>query len=67
MILLFGLKVIPEDYKPVKNPIVLYDWNKTDHKPGVVVVTTIPSKMFTGPLDPDVHSEWIVHDLRKPK
>ena len=32
-----------------------------------MVTTTIPSKTITGPLDPDVHSEWIVHGPTKDK
>ena len=34
---------------------------------GILVFTTIPTKMFTGPRDPDGHSEWIVHGPTKAK
>ena len=61
------LKAIPKDYKSVKNTILPQDANKVDHSAGVLLMTTIPSRTSNGPLDPDGHSEWIVHGPTKAK
>ena len=53
-------KATPEDYKFANNPI-LQDANKIDHLSSFLLITTVPSEMFTDQPDPDGRSEWIVH------
>jgi hypothetical protein len=58
---------IPEGYKSINLPIAAHDATKIDHTANTMLFTTIPSKKITGPLDPDGHSEWLVHGPTKSK
>ncbi|KDR74752.1 hypothetical protein GALMADRAFT_280151 [Galerina marginata CBS 339.88] len=58
---------LPESYKPIQYALKETDAGKIDHGKNTIVMTTIPSRTYSGPLDPDGHSEWIVLGPTKAK